>query len=225
MTKALKFTHTYWKAAAVLFMLVIAFVILFISILKTASITPSFSYAPISDAQLIESMKTEGGEISELINYELVYPGSVLPDHPLWSIKALRDKLWMSMTAGSKNKAELSLLFADKRLAATSILFDNNDYERGFTTLAKAEYYLQDAMDLEEKSRVSGGDTSDLLLRISNGSLKHRYVVNDVLILAPEDGRPTIKKLEEIPTGVYARSVAALESLGVTPPFNPFEGE
>lgn len=225
MTKAIEITRTYWKVVAILFTLVIASAILFISILRTASITPSFSYDPISDAQLIENMKIESREISEMINYELVSPGSVLPDHPLWPIKAVRDRVWIWMTMDQMSKAELNLLIADKRLAAADILFDSGDYEKGFTTLAKAEYYLKNAMDLEEKSRKGGGNTSDLLLRISNGSLKHRYIVNDVSIIAPEDGRPAIEKLEEIPIGVYARSVAALESLGIIPPFNPFEGE
>jgi len=225
MTNKLEFTQTRWRVLAAAVTLIIAFAILFISILRTASITPTFTYEPISDVQLIESMETENREIGEMISYELVYPGSVLPDHPLWPLKVIRDRVWFTMTVGLNNKAELNLLFADKRLAAAEILFDKGKYEKAYTTLAKAEYYLQNAIELEEKSRFGGGDTSNLLLRISNGSLKHRYVIENVLIIAPEDGRPIINKLEDIPKGVYVRSAAALESLGVTPPFNPFDGE
>ena len=212
------------QVTSVVLILLIAFSILFVSILKTASITPSFTQAPLTEEQRL-AQRYGNKEISELIDYELVYPGTVLPGHPLWFAKVLRDQLWLAMTTNSTRKAELSLLFADKRLSAARQLFENKDYENGYTTLAKAEYYLQRAIDLEEQSRGQGADTISVLNRIANASLKHRFIVQDLLLVTPEDARADVVLLERIPIGVYGRAAAGLESLELTPPYNPFIGE
>ena len=138
--KRLEIKGTYLRVLAIAVTVLIAFFILFVSILRTASITPNFKNAPLSDSQLVENMLAENREISELISYELVYPGSVLPDHNLWRMKVIRVRIWLVLTVGADNKSELNLLFADKRLAAADILFDKGEYDKGYTTLAKAEY-------------------------------------------------------------------------------------
>src|SRR3990167_744470 len=50
----------------------------------------------------------------EKIQYDLPYPG-ILPDHPLYVFKTTRDKILEFFTRGNIKKAELYLLFSDKR--------------------------------------------------------------------------------------------------------------
>ena len=90
--------------------LILAFSILSISVLKAASIRYDFS----ADA------KRDNAQIPQ-IDYQLPYPGRILPDHPLWPLKAFRDKLWLLVTLNRSRQAELLLLFADKRLVSSRI--------------------------------------------------------------------------------------------------------
>src|SRR3989304_6415715 len=50
------------------------------------------------------------------IVYQLPYPG-ILPDHPLYTLKAVRDRIQVFLTRDNLKKAEIYLLYSDKRLA------------------------------------------------------------------------------------------------------------
>ena len=52
-------------------------------------------------------------------NYLLPYPG-MLPDNPLYMLKAMRDRVINFLIADSQKKAEFYLLQSDKRLNAVS---------------------------------------------------------------------------------------------------------
>ena len=94
------------KSAVTLSLLVVAFGILITSVLRTAAVKYEFTGAPDSGAVL--------GAESVDIKYNLAYPGKVLPDSPFWSLKALRDRVWLFVTTNPYRKSELNLLFADK---------------------------------------------------------------------------------------------------------------
>ena len=213
-----------WQIVAVLITLLIAVSILFISILRTASTTPSFTLPPPLSKSQIKDIEEGQIDIEGLITYELVNPGSVLPDHPLWWVKALRDRVWLMITPGSTRKAELNLLFADKRLAAAIKLFEKGNFESGYSTLEKGEHYLAIASDLEVINRQEGYDTTEFLMRLANASLKHRYEIESLLLIAPEDARPFIVQTQDNSKKVFKDSSNLLKSQGLTPPINPYEG-
>ena len=58
------------------------------------------------------------------VAYELPFPGKVLPDSPFWVFKVIRDKVWYGLSFSHLKKAELALLFSDKRLGSAKILFE-----------------------------------------------------------------------------------------------------
>jgi HEPN domain-containing protein len=193
--------------------------VLFTSIARTAQIRYSFR----SPTTLSKNDKVLGESIS--INYFLPYPGRVLPDHPLWTIKVLRDKLWLLVSPKPERKAELNLLFADKRLVSAKMLFERKKAELAYSTLTKAEKYLERAYFMEMKARKKGVDTSSFLERLARSCLKHREVIEEILEIAPEDAKPMIIKVEgEYPNQIYEKVRDALFEKGLTPPENPFEG-
>jgi hypothetical protein len=159
------------------------------------------------------------------INYTLPFPGRILPDHPLWTLKALRDKLWLMVTVNPSRRGELTLLFADKRLASSKILFEKDKPEIAFSTLSKGEKYLEQAASIEVENRKKGMDTKEFLTKLANSSLKHRQVINEILAIAPEDAKPEIIKIENYSRNVYKASRDALNSLGMSAPENPFNGD
>lgn len=80
-------------------------------------------------------------------DYYLPYPG-LLPDHPLYWVKMVRDRVQLLLTVDKSVKAEKLLNYADKRLGAAWALIDGNKKTLGVTTLSKAEKYLDQALEL-----------------------------------------------------------------------------
>ena len=84
-------------------------------------------------------------------DYYLPYPGT-LPDHPLYWLKMVRDRIQLMLITNPLAKAEKLLLYADKRLGAGWALVDGNKQDLGMTTLTKGEKYLEQAVALGENS-------------------------------------------------------------------------
>lgn len=193
-----------------------AFGILSVSVFKSASVRYVFSETSTPASQASDSAKVN-------IEYNFPYPGRILPDNPLWPLKALRDKIWLALTTNRGKKAELNLLFADKRLSSAKILFERQKSELAFSTLTKAEKYLEEASFKEEESRNAGADTSEFLFKLAIASLKHREEIGKMLEIAPEDAKPNMIQVENYSRNVYKTSRDALNSLGKTSPKSPFD--
>lgn len=195
---------------------VLAFAILSISIFRSASVTYILS-APVP---------TNPPELKvPSINFALPYPGKILPDSPLWSLKAGRDKVWYTLTSNPLKRAELALLFSDKRLLASKILFEENKPGIALTTLTKGEKYLEVAMTQEELARSEGFDTSEFLTNLANTALKHREIIEVMLPTVPEDGQPEVVKAEDYAKNAYKFSRNKLNDKGLVAPENPFDGD
>jgi hypothetical protein len=206
------------KVAIVFSALLLAFGILFTSILRTASIKYEFSGQVAR-----EDGPSVLGEKDINIDYFLAYPGKILPDSPLWFAKALRDRIWLFLTTNPGRKAELKLLFADKRLGSAKLLFEKEKAEVGFSTLTKADKYLEEASFKEQENREEGIDTSEFLRRLSYASLKHFEVTSEIIEIAPEDARPKIIETQKYAKKVYENARDALYEKDMEPPENPFD--
>lgn len=77
-------------------------------------------------------------------DYDLPYPG-LLPDHPLYLIKALRDRILLFVTHDRLKKVQLNLLFGDKRLVMGQLLWEKGSLDLSSSTFTKAEKYLLSA--------------------------------------------------------------------------------
>lgn len=196
---------------------VFAFAILSISILQSTSISYSFT-AQTSGFSVL-------GITSPEIDYQMPYEGRVLPDSPLWVLKAARDRLWYLITSSPLRKAELALLFSDKRLMSAKILLENKKPDIAISTLTKGEKYLEVAVAQESIARSQGYDTSTFLTRLAVASLKHRQVVESLMPLVPEDGKPLVIKMEDYSKNSYKAAKDVLNSKGLPLPINPFAGD
>jgi hypothetical protein len=196
-----------------------AFGILFVSVFRTASV--KYEFNPLNPKE----KNTVLGERASQIDYYLPYPGRVLPDNPIWPLKASRDSLWLLVNTRPTREAELKLLFADKRLGSAAILFEKGKTEIGFSTLTKAEKYLEEAHKLEIENRASGLDTSEFLVKLAQSSLKHFEVIEYILEIAPEDAKPSLTQLEEYPKKTYRDVRNTLLDQGKVSPKNPFSWE
>ncbi|SRR6266404_193391 len=192
----------------------LASIILIVSIFRIAEIKYVFSQAP-NPTPTAETKSVE-------IKYNLPYPGNILSDNILWPLKALRDRVWLTVTVNPAKKADLYLLLADKRLADSQLLFEKGKADLGISVLTKAEKYLENARKEEEIAKKEGMDTSGFLKRFVLATLKHREVMDHIANIAPEDAKPLIMKTENYPKNLYTEAKNGLLEAGINIPQNPF---
>lgn len=192
----------------------VASLVLMASVLRTASIKYAFA---------LPSTPSPASAQPVLIDYSFAYPGSILPDSPLWFLKAIRDRVWFWMTTDPGKKADLALLFADKRLASAKILFEKNKPSVAFSTLTKGEKYLELAEELGKANMKTGADTVPFWQKLATAALKHREVIDEILKTAPEDAKPGIIQAQDFSKNCFKEARDALNSKGAPVPENPFE--
>jgi len=141
-----------------------------------------------------EKMMGEEGEIkSEAIDYYLPYPG-LLPDHPFYWLKMVRDRMQLWLTTKSLAKAEKLLLFADKRLGAGWALVEGNKQSLGVTTLTKAEKYLERAIDMSQKLGEKS-DEQQFKSKLKKAVIKHKEVLTLLIDKVSDEEKNVLKQI------------------------------
>lgn len=143
--------------------------VLFISMM---AITNPISVSPHQDATMS--------------GYYLPYPG-LLPDSPLYKLKAIRDRVGLWVTMDKEMKARKELAYADKRINAAQALMDGGKSELAISTATKAEKYLESSINRVQDLTDKGKDVKSLVLLLTNASAKHEEIIrsmNDKLELS-----------------------------------------
>jgi hypothetical protein len=118
---------------------------------------------------------------SSNIDYTLPYPG-LLPDHPFYIFKAIRDKLQGLLISNPLKKAEFDLLQADKRLEASYLLLttEKNKSDLSLSTLSKANNYFEDAIEKAIDAKKQGTDNHDFLKKLSLATILYQQRIQDM---------------------------------------------
>jgi hypothetical protein len=132
--------------------LTVAMVILGISIVHTSGAADFLALRGEKSAVLPGSPTPTPSLILET-EYYLPYPG-ILPDHFLYPVKMSRDWVKQMSTRDKLAKADLYLLYADKRMNATKVLIEGNKIKLGVSTAGKAEKYLEKALVQGQKANA-----------------------------------------------------------------------
>lgn len=198
-----------FRVLGIAFFVLLGGLILIISIFRSSAPTHAF-YQPVT------STAGQGVFVSG-VEYYFPYPG-VLPGHPLYSLKALRDQFWLLATSDPMKKAETLLLFADKRIQMAKILLKEGKASQGVATAVKAEQYLVESYEESEKASTSGTDTIGFCQRMANASLKHREELEEMVKYAPEDARPLLAQVMDHPKKVYEECFHRLNERGIKVP-------
>lgn len=175
--------------------LIFALSILFVSIRRTtvaaspslAAASLKFSVSPLPSPQATLSSQTR-------VNYFLVYPG-ILPDSPLYKIKMVRDQIWAWLTTGATERANLFLLYADKRLGAGKALVEGNKASLGLSTILKGEKYFEKAIEEAKKAKKQGKDNQNLVEKLRTASLKHEEILLELKEKVNDEGETAVDDL------------------------------
>lgn len=163
------------KIVFVVLGLLTAITILAISVVRTRAVSPLPVVKPGA----------------EKVDYFLVYPG-ILPDHFLYPVKMIRDRIWLFLTTDYLRRFELLILFGDKRLGAGRALIEGNKVDLGITTITKAEKYLERAQAQLAivKNKKKEASQSEAKEKIEKSLRKHQEVIEELREkLSDEDKR------------------------------------
>ena len=184
--------------------------ILMTSVLRTSAQTVNDGL----EAEAVEFVVTEAEEptpaAETAVEYNLTWPG-ILPDHFLYPIKMIRDRIWLFLTTDNYKKAELMLKYADKRVWSASMLVDREKYDLAASTATKAEKYLQQAIEQEKIAREKGEDTKALLETLSQAALKHEEMLVIMKDQVPDSTKAVIESALSYPRDGYEEVMGRLK--------------
>lgn len=115
------------------------------------------------------------------IEYNLPYPG-ILPDHPLYFLKQIRDKIMDFLIVDPVRKAEFYILQADKRLSMGITLANDKKNVLSEVTVSKGEKYMSQAVETLAKMKAAGTTIpGNLLSQITQSIAKHMEVLEGMI--------------------------------------------
>lgn len=133
--------------------------------------TPVFAQEMSSDSAGLTQTPT--------IDYTLPYPG-ILPDNPLYPLKAFRDRIVSMLIADPVKKSLFDLLQADKRLQSAVYLLYTNDarhLELAKSTISKGENYFEEAVSQLSIAQRKRRDISGEIRQMQLAARKHEEVL------------------------------------------------
>lgn len=195
---------------------IFAAVILLISIFNSSSITYSLSKSPEPTLNGIKAPDSES---------KIPYMGNVLPDSPLWGLKVLRDKIWFGVTTSHLRRAQLALLFSDKRILMTKVLFEEGKPDIALSTYLEGEKYLVVAVDEEKIARSQGVDTDDFLIKLASSTSQHKVIMDSLMYLVPDDIKHEVSEGQVFAKNAFDSAREGLNFRNLPILKNPFDGE
>lgn len=130
----------------------------------------------IEESEEVFLVEQDEGVADEEEEYVLPYPG-ILPDHPLYSLKRIRDYVLEILISDQHKKVEYYILQGDKRLNMALFLHDAEKYDYIPDVLLEAEEYVRKAQDQLQKLTTEDAQISqglrDLVRRSSEEHVKH----------------------------------------------------
>lgn len=111
--------------------------------------------------------------------YNLAYPG-ILPDNPLYFLKAIRDRIIGFLMNDPIKKTEFNLLTSDKRIYAAWYLVEKGKDELAVTTLSKSNNYFHNAIGTIKNAKKMGKHIDTVLNNMWLSVKKHKQLLLDI---------------------------------------------
>lgn len=135
--------------------------------------------------------------------YDLPYPG-LLPDHPLYFLKNMRDKIVIAGTRDSIKKAEHYHLLSDKYMSMTKQLSDKGKEQLAIKTAEQGEAYFEKIIPLMITSKEQGvGPSDDFKRKLTNSNIKHAEVLENLLKETPQGNVEMVTKVLRMNAEIY----------------------
>jgi hypothetical protein len=142
------------------------------------------------------------------IDYALPYPG-VLPDHPLYFLKRVRDAILEVLIMEPVRKSEFYILQGDKRLEMGVMLVEQKKFALAETTVSKAEKYMEKAVVGLTTYKTNGGVVAPYVIEHAQKAVaKHMEVLGELLVQVPDAQKNGMTSSIELTTKVQQEAKA-----------------
>lgn len=120
--------------------------------------------------------------VAQKVEYTLPYPG-ILPDHPLYCLKGVRDYILDKLIVDPVRKIEFYILQADKRLGMGISLVDKGKKVLAEEVISKGEKYMDKAVGGLITSRREGKEVPGYVTdRLEKSMLKHIEALEELIV-------------------------------------------
>lgn len=135
----------------------------------------------VSDiSKSINEESTTSAVKKEKSDYVLPYPG-ILPDHPLYFLKELRDKIIEALIVDPERKSEFYLLQSDKLLNSAVSLLEKNNEDKTKEAIQRSSEKMRQAVSQLSIMKQSGKTVSSGSIdRIVHAIDKHIEVLEEM---------------------------------------------
>lgn len=144
-------------------------------------------------------MESSGATVvttDQKVIYDLPYPG-VLSDNPLYFVKIVRDRITEFLTRDNLKKAQLYLLYSDKRAAMAVAMAQKGKNSQAIDALSRAEkYFLKIAPLLKEAKKQGSSPDSSFVETLKLSNSKHRELVAELMKTLPTGFDEQLKQIE-----------------------------
>lgn len=131
------------------------------------------------------------------VEYTLPYPG-LLPDHPLYFLRAVRDTMQTFFVSGPIEKADFYLLQADKSISASMLLSEKKgSTELAAATAFEAEQYFEKAIETAIDAKKQGIDIQEMTGKLVVANKKHKEIILHLKKGSEKETPDVYKKAEE----------------------------
>jgi hypothetical protein len=145
----------------------------------------------------------------EKIAYNLPYPG-LLPDSPLYPVKMIRDQITDFLTRDNYKKAQLYLLYSDKRVAMSLALAQKGKNQLVIDTFSKGEKYFLKIPELLESAKKQGAQApSNFIETLKLSNTKHKELIGELIKILPQGLNEPLQQLSDL----NQQAKKAIESL------------
>ena len=140
------------------------------------AVTNSVKTMPVKAAITVSPSPTP---MPKRVEYELPYPG-ILPTHPLYFLKNLRDTIIESLITDPVNKSEFYTLQADKKINMALMLKSANKNENAKSAIAESIAAHDKSIALLSQQLKDGKQVPPHILeKLARSLLKHKEVLGD----------------------------------------------
>ncbi len=140
---------------------------------------------------------------------DLPGPG-MLPDSPLYFLKSLTENIGTFFTLGDTAKAERYLNLSERRLAEARSLIAKDRADLAEEAIKRYEKQVNRALERTNEARKRGINTDEVLVRVSEATLKHQAVLADVYERVPEQARAGIEQAMQAGMHRHEESLRAI---------------
>lgn len=126
--------------------------------------------------------ESSGSGMMQTSLYILPYPG-ILPDHPLYFLKKIRDSVIEMLIADQVRKSEFYLLQADKHLNAGIFLYEKDKKDLAGATIALSSDFLKRSINGLITLKTGGREIpTSVIDKLEQATGKHIEVISELAV-------------------------------------------